>query len=61
LSAWQLALRIVDSEGWYVSESTVLRILKREGLTKPAEIIGFKAGKKNAMEVGSPMRKKSWW
>jgi transposase len=45
LSARQLALRIVDFEGWYVSESTVFRVLKREGLIKPAEIIGFKAGK----------------
>lgn len=45
LSARQLALRIVDSEGSYVSESTVFRILKREGLIKPAEIVGFKAGK----------------
>jgi len=45
LSARQLALKLVDSEGWYVSESTVFRIMKREGLIKPAEIIGFKAGK----------------
>jgi transposase len=45
LSARQLALKIVDFEGLYVSESTVFRILKREGLIKPAEIVGFKAGK----------------
>jgi len=45
LSARQLALKLVDSEGWYVSESTVFRILKREGLIKPAEVVGFKAGK----------------
>ena len=44
LSCRQLALRIVDNEGRYVSESTVYRLLKREGLVKPAEIIGFKAG-----------------
>jgi putative transposase len=45
LSPRELALRIVDAEGLYVSESTVFRILKREGLIKPAEIVGFKAGK----------------
>ena len=45
LSSRQLALKLVDDERWYVSESTVFRILKREGLIKPAEVIGFKAGK----------------
>jgi transposase InsO family protein len=45
LSCRQLAWQLVDDERWYVSESTVFRILKREGLIKPAEIIGFKAGK----------------
>jgi putative transposase len=45
LSARQLALKLVDMNGWYVSESTVFRILKREGLIKPAEVVGFKAGK----------------
>jgi putative transposase len=45
LSARQLALKLVDTEGWYVSESTVFRILKREGLIKLAEVTGFKAGK----------------
>jgi putative transposase len=35
---------LVDSEGWYVSENTVFRILKREGLIKPTEIVSFKAG-----------------
>jgi len=43
LSCRQLALRIVDTGGLYVSESTVFRILRREGLIKPAEIVGFKA------------------
>jgi len=54
LSARQLALSLVDSEGWYVSESTVFRILKREGLIKPAEIIGFKAGKEYHHKTKSP-------
>jgi putative transposase len=44
LSCRQLAWELVDSERWYVSESSIFRILKREGLIKPAEVIGFKAG-----------------
>jgi transposase InsO family protein len=54
LSARQLALRIVDSDGVFVSESTVYRILKREGLIKPAEIIGFKAGKEYHHKTKKP-------
>ena len=45
LSARQLAFSLTDKQGWYVSESTVFRLLKREGMIKPAEIIGFKAAK----------------
>jgi len=54
LSARQLALRIVDAEGLYVSESSVFRILKREGLIKPAEIVGFKAGKEYHRKTRRP-------
>jgi len=54
LSARQLALRLVDEERWYVSESTVFRILKREGLIKPAEVIGFKAGKEYHRKTKRP-------
>jgi transposase InsO family protein len=54
LSARQLALKVIDSEGWYVSESTIFRILKREGLIKPAEIIGFKAGKEYHRKTKRP-------
>jgi len=54
LSPRQLALGIVDTEGLYVSESTVFRILKREGLIKPAEIVGFKAGKEYHRKTKKP-------
>jgi len=54
LSARQLALKLVDSGGWYVSESTVFRILKRDGLIKPAEIVGFKAGKEYHRKTKRP-------
>jgi putative transposase len=54
ISARQLALRIADTEGSYVSESTVFRILKREGLIKPAEVVGFKAGKEYHRKTKKP-------
>jgi putative transposase len=54
LSCRQLALKLVDTEGRYVSESTVFRVLKREGLIKPAEIVGFKAGKEYHRKTKRP-------
>jgi len=42
------------STGLYVSESTVYRVLKRECLIKPAEIIGFKAGKEYHRKTKRP-------
>jgi putative transposase len=54
LSSRQLALKLVDMKGWYVSESTVFRILKQEGLIKPAEIVGFKAGKEYHRKTKRP-------
>jgi transposase InsO family protein len=54
LSARQLALRIVDVEDLYVSESTVYRVLKREGLIKPAKIVGFKANKEYHRKTKKP-------
>jgi len=54
LSARQLACMIVDAEGLYVSESTVFRILKREGLIKPSEVVGFKAGKEYHRKTKRP-------
>ena len=50
----QLALKIVDTEGLHVSESTAYRILKREGLIKPAEVLGFKAGKEYHRKTKRP-------
>ena len=54
LSCRQLAWQLVDDERWYVSESTVFRILKREGLIKSAEVIGFKAGKEYHRKTKRP-------
>ena len=54
LSARQLALRLTDRQGWYVSESTVFRVLKREGMIKLAEIIGFKATKEYRRKTTRP-------
>jgi transposase InsO family protein len=44
LSPRQLAFGLVDEGGISVSESTVYRILKREGLVKRVEARGFAAG-----------------
>jgi len=54
LSSRGLAWKIVDSDGLYVSESTVYRMLKREGLIKAAEILGFKAGKEYHRKTKRP-------
>jgi putative transposase len=53
LSCRELAWRITDS-GSYISESTVYRILKRHGLVKPAEMVGFKAAKEYHRKTGRP-------
>jgi putative transposase len=54
LSCRQLARKIIDSGNTYVSESTVYRILKREGLIKPAELVGFKASKEYRQKTKQP-------
>ena len=47
LSPRLLALKLVDEYGCWVSETTVYRILKREGLIKRVEVKGFVAGKES--------------
>ena len=54
LSCRQLACKLTDSGSMYVSESTVYRILKKEGLIKPAEITGFKAAKEYRRKTKQP-------
>lgn len=54
LSCRQLGWKITDIANTYVSESTVYRILKREGLIKPAEIIGFKAAREYYRKTQGP-------
>ena len=54
LSCRQVAFKISDLGHSYVSESTVYRILKREGLIKPVEIIGFKAAKEYRHKTKRP-------
>ena len=54
LSCRQLACKLTDSASIYVSESTVYRLLKREGLIKPLEIIGFKAAKEYHRKTKRP-------
>ncbi len=54
LSCRQLAWKVTDSGHTYVSESTVYRILRREGLIKPVEIVGFKAAKEYRRKTKRP-------
>ncbi len=54
LSSRQLSLKLVDDYGCWISEATVYRILKREGLVKRAEIKGFAAGKEYHRKTKKP-------
>ena len=54
LSPRQLALHITDSQGFYVSESSAYRLLKREGLVRAARIVGFKAEKEYQRKTTRP-------
>ncbi len=54
LSPRELALQITDAGAFSVSESTCYRLLKRHGLVKPAEVVGFKAGKEYHRKTRRP-------
>ena len=54
LSPRQLALRLIDKYGCWVSESTVYRILRREGLVKRVEVKGFAADKEYHRKTSRP-------
>ena len=54
LSPRQLALRLIGRYGSWLSESTVYRILRREGLVKRVEVKGFAAGKEYHRKTSKP-------
>ena len=54
LSPRELTLQITDAGAFSVSESTCYRLLKRHGLVKPAEVVGFKAGKEYHRKTSRP-------
>lgn len=54
LSPREIATRLVDVEGRFVSESTVYRLLKEAGLIKPPETRGFPAGKEYHTKTTGP-------
>jgi transposase InsO family protein len=54
LSPRELALKLTDTEAFSISESTVYRLLRRHGLVKQAEVVGFKAGKEYRHKTTRP-------
>jgi putative transposase len=54
LSPREVAWTITDQGRFSVSESTVYRVLKRAGLVKPAEVVGFAAGKEYQHKTSRP-------
>ena len=54
LSPREVACTITDQERFSVSESTVYRVLKRAGLVKPAEVVGFVASKEYQHKTSRP-------
>ncbi len=54
LSPRELAFRITDAGAFSVSESTCYRLLKRNGLVKAAEVVGFAAQKEYYRKTSRP-------
>jgi len=54
LSPRQLAFHITDRQGFFVSESSAYRLLKREGLVRAAQRVGFKAEKEYQRKTSRP-------
>ena len=54
LSPREVATRLMDREGQFVSESTVYRILRGAGLVKPPEAKGFPADKEYHTKPNGP-------
>ena len=54
LSSRQLAVWITDNHGFFVSESTVYRILRREGMVKSPEM-QLRAGKEYRHKTRGPI------
>jgi len=54
LSPRELALKLTDTEAYSISESTVYRLLKRSGLVRRAEVVGFKAGREYEHKTSRP-------
>jgi putative transposase len=54
LSSREIATKLVDRQGRFISEATVYRILKEAGLVKPPETKGFPAGKEYQVKTQKP-------
>jgi putative transposase len=67
LSSREIATRLVDMEGRFISEATVYRILKEAGLIKPPKPRAFRRARstrsrpKSPMSSGIPMPATSSW
>jgi len=54
LSPRELALQITNAGAFSISESACYRLLKGNGLVKPAEVIGFKAANEYYRKTSRP-------